>query len=260
MAQSTEEEFCAFEVSLSSPKAYSYIRFSSPEQAKGDSYRRQREAAEAYCQSNGLQLVGSKDYLFFDKGRSAYSGKHLDDTGELARFLSFVDNGTISRGSYLIVESLDRLSRERVKDALPRFLDLLNKGINVYTSADAKLYTSEYNELDLIISIVHMSRAHNESSIKGMRVSKAWKQKQAEARETGKPLGRACPYWIEYLEGKYHLIAERVEIIKMIFTLAQSGYGHRKISKILNEKTYQFLVQLHVIKVAVGVEVHVGKY
>lgn len=42
-------------------KAYSYIRFSSPEQAKGDSYRRQREAAEAYCQANGLELVASKD-------------------------------------------------------------------------------------------------------------------------------------------------------------------------------------------------------
>ena len=32
------------------PKAYSYVRFSTPGQAKGDSYRRQTEAANEYAQ------------------------------------------------------------------------------------------------------------------------------------------------------------------------------------------------------------------
>lgn len=50
------------------PKAYSYIRFSSPEQAKGDSYRRQREAALAYCQEQGLELAATNEYTFFDRG------------------------------------------------------------------------------------------------------------------------------------------------------------------------------------------------
>lgn len=219
------------------PKAYSYIRFSSPEQAKGDSYRRQRESAEQYCNANGMELVSSRDYLFFDKGRSAFRAKHLDDTGELARFLGYVEDGTVPTGSTLIVESLDRLSRERVKDALPRFLDLLNKGIKVYTSADGKLYTEDYNELDLIISIVHMSRAHNESNLKGQRVSKAWKQKQTLARTEKKPLGRACPYWLEFNNGEYHPLPERVEVVKRIFQLACDGYGHRAIAKILNEES-----------------------
>ena len=219
------------------PKAYSYIRFSSPEQAKGDSYRRQREAAEQYCLANGLELVSSRDYLFFDKGRSAFRAKHLDDTGELARFLGYVEDGTVPSGSTLIVESLDRLSRERVKDALPRFLDLLNKGIRVYTSADGKLYTSDYNELDLIISIVHMSRAHSESSLKGERVSKAWKNKQALARSEKKPLGKACPYWLVFSDEQYHPIEDRVAVVKRIFDLAIEGYGHRAIAKILNEES-----------------------
>ena len=218
-------------------KAYSYIRFSSPEQAKGDSYRRQREAAEQYCLANGLELVSSRDYLFFDKGRSAFRAKHLDDTGELARFLGYVEDGTVPSGSTLIVESLDRLSRERVKDALPRFLDLLNKGIRVYTSADGKLYTSDYNELDLIISIVHMSRAHSESSLKGERVSKAWKNKQALARSEKKPLGKACPYWLVFSDEQYHPIEDRVAVVKRIFDLAIEGYGHRAIAKILNEES-----------------------
>ena len=217
------------------PKAYSYIRFSSPEQAKGDSYRRQREAAEAYCASQGLELVNSKEYLFFDKGRSAYKAKHLDDTGELARFLSYVENGTVAAGSYLIVESLDRLSREKVKDALPRFLDLLNRGINVYTSADQKLYTSDYNELDLIVSIVHMSLAHNESSHKGDRVAKAWKNKQFLARKNLTPYGASCPYWLKYEDSRYIQIPERVETIRKIFSLCQNGYGQRTIARMLND-------------------------
>lgn len=218
------------------PKAYSYIRFSSPDQAKGDSYRRQREAAEKYCALNGLDLISSKDYLFFDKGKSAYKGRHLDDSGELARFLKHVDDGTIMPGSVLIVESLDRLSREKIKDALPRFMDLLNKGINIYTSADQKLYTQDYNDIDLIGSIFQMSRAHSESSLKGERVSKAWRNKQALARELKKPLGAACPHWLELLDGKYQVIKDRAEVIVDIFNMAITGRGHRTIARMLNDR------------------------
>src|ERR1700758_3473375 len=51
-------------------RAYSYIRFSSPEQAKGDSLRRQTEAAEAYAKERGLSLDSS--LTFRDLGISAF--------------------------------------------------------------------------------------------------------------------------------------------------------------------------------------------
>ena len=38
------------------PRAYSYIRFSSPEQARGDSRRRQIEASRAYADEHGLEM------------------------------------------------------------------------------------------------------------------------------------------------------------------------------------------------------------
>jgi DNA invertase Pin-like site-specific DNA recombinase len=217
-------------------KAYSYIRFSNATQALGDSYRRQREQADEYCLANDLQLVDSNEYLFFDQGKSAYKANHLDDTGELSRFLGLVNSGAIPVGSYLLVESLDRLSRERVKDALPRFLDLLNKGINVVTLADKKLYTSDYNELDLIISIVLMSRAHEESATKATRISKAWANKHTLARSEGKPLGKQRPLWLEYSPDGYTLIPDRVQIVQTIFQLAIDGYGHRAIAAQLNQQ------------------------
>jgi DNA invertase Pin-like site-specific DNA recombinase len=99
-------------------KVFSYIRFSSAKQSAGDSYSRQVKAAKAFCDENDLELADPRKYLFFDAGRSAFKGKHLDDTAELARFLSFVEDGTIPPGSYLVFESLDRLSREKVRDGL----------------------------------------------------------------------------------------------------------------------------------------------
>ncbi|MNE05911.1 Recombinase [compost metagenome] len=81
-----------------------------------------------------------------------------------------------------------------------------------------------------------MSRAHSESSLKGERVSKAWQQKQKDAREFKKPLGQACPYWLKLEDGKYVEISDRVKVVKKIFELATSGHGHRAIAKILNSE------------------------
>ena len=58
------------------PKAYSYIRFSTPEQGHGDSERRQREAATEYAENNGLELVLDREYQFLDFGVSAYKGRN----------------------------------------------------------------------------------------------------------------------------------------------------------------------------------------
>jgi hypothetical protein len=56
------------------PIAHSYIRFSTPEQAKGDSLRRQTELAEAYCRRNGLTL--DTTLMLRDLGLSAFRGKN----------------------------------------------------------------------------------------------------------------------------------------------------------------------------------------
>lgn len=198
------------------------------------------QAAERYCQANGLELAQGKEYLFFDRGRSAYKGDHLDDTGELARFYALVKDGSIECGSVLLVESLDRLSRERVRDALPRFLDLLSAGVEVVTLIDGRRYDAQYDELDLIVSIIAMSRAHNESATKSARVSATWSNKQAEARTSLKPLGSACPYWLKLVDDaqgrRYEPIPERVVAVQRIYQLCQAGYGQRTIARMLNEE------------------------
>lgn len=216
------------------PKAYSYIRFSTPEQASGDSFRRQTELAQNFCATNGLTLADGAEYTFFDRGLSAYKAKHLDDEGQLKRFLDYVDEGKIEPGSWLLVESLDRLSREKVSIALPRFLDLINKGITVATLADGRTYSAGANEMDLIISIVHMSRAHEESRIKGQRVSAAWKRKKELARTELKPLTPKAPAWIRLSGGKFELIEEKAAIVRRMFDLTINGRGAQSIVSMFN--------------------------
>ena len=217
-------------------KVFSYIRFSSAKQSAGDSEARQMRAAKEFAVERELQLADPAEYLFFDRGRSAYKGKHVDDTSELARFLGYVEDGTVPTGSFLVIESLDRLSREKIRDALPRFLDLLAKGINVYTSTDKRLYTRDYNEIDLIISIISMSRAHEESATKGARVSSAWRKKQADARETGKPLGKLRPLWLDITPEGYALNPDHAQVVRRLFDLSTQGHGSRNIAATLNQE------------------------
>src|SRR5262245_10201007 len=109
--------------------AYSYVRFSTPEQAKGDSLRRQAEAAADWCQRHQVTL--DTGTTLRDLGRSAYLGEHRKnpDRYALAAFLKMVDAGKIPRGSYLIIESLDRLTREHVRAGLMLLLGLIEAGV-----------------------------------------------------------------------------------------------------------------------------------
>ena len=221
------------------PKAYSYIRFSTPEQAKGDSLRRQLEGARQYCAEHGLEL----DDSLRDLGRSAYRGGHTNKKNALGRFLKLVEEGQVPRGSYLIVESLDRLSREEVIDAAMRLLALIDAGITVVTLSDRQAY-SRGNVRDnwtlLLLSLSVMARAHEESKIKSERVGKAWAQKRVLAQETGQAMSSICPGWIRLVggprRGRYELIPERAAIVKRIFEDAVAGLGRRSIARSLNEE------------------------
>jgi DNA invertase Pin-like site-specific DNA recombinase len=231
-------------------KAFSYIRFSDPSQAKGDSYARQHRLAMAYCKANDLQLVSDTEYTFFDSGISAYSGKLRGAGTELSRFLSLVEDGSIPAGSYLIVESLDRLSREHPRQALPRFMDLLAAGISIHTLHGGKTYHREYDEMDLFQSIVEMSRSYKESLWKSKRIGENWREKQDAARLHGIPLGNAKPAWLDVVSDSAGRRLgfkpnDYVAVIEKIFRYTIDGYGRNTVAQMLNaEGIFAFKVPL----------------
>jgi len=144
-------------------KAYSYIRFSTPEQIKGDSLRRQLEGSRQWAEENGYEL----DTSMRDLGVSAFSGANRTE-GSLKKFIDLIEQGHIDEGSVLILESLDRLSREELTKSLNLFINILSAGIKIVTLADRQEYTSESinNIGNLVISLVSMARAHEESQMK----------------------------------------------------------------------------------------------
>lgn len=107
-------------------KAYSYVRFSTTDQKKGDSLDRQMEKTLKYIKEHDLELDTTLNLT--DAGVSAFKGKNVDE-GRLGQFIQAIDYGRVRKGSYLIVESLDRPSRQNVEDALELFLRIIRKGI-----------------------------------------------------------------------------------------------------------------------------------
>ena len=216
--------------------AFSYIRFSSKKQELGDSLRRQTELSVNYCQDHGLTLSSQN---FEDLGISAFSGMNADVAkgGGLGLFLRAVDEGVIPEGSFLLVESLDRLSRNTVDYSMELLLSIIRRGITVVSMIDNQTFSQESIKTDrgigLIISITSFMRAHEESAIKSSRVAAAWATKRAK----GKILTRVCPAWLKVNHDKtaYELIPDRVEVVQLIFKLSLANNGSHLIAKRLNE-------------------------
>ena len=116
--------------SLPKPKVYSYARWSTPEQAKGHSNQRQAEAAERWASKHGYELDLSLKIV--DEGVSAYRGGNaLDSERGLSRFLEACREGLIERGSFLLVESLDRLSRMTPRKVQRLLDDIVDSGVTM---------------------------------------------------------------------------------------------------------------------------------
>lgn len=215
--------------------AYSYVRFSSAAQELGDSIRRQTQAAKDICQRNGWALDES---LKPDKGISAWKGKNRQE-GSLAAFYRMIEAGRIDSGSVLIVENLDRLSREKPTVALSGLLQIINAGVKVHTTQDGITYdevsANENGGMKLMASILQIGLANQESEKKSERVSKAWRQKRLNAANGNIVTGK-IPAWVRIVNGnKMELIPEKVAILKKICKWVREGFGYLAIAHKLND-------------------------
>ena len=214
------------------PKAYSYIRMSTAGQLKGDSLRRQMSMSQEYADKHGLVL--DTTFRLRDIGQSAFDGSNLT-RGDLGEFLDAVLSGRVEKGSYLLVESLDRLSRQGALPALGLFMQLLSAGITVVTLADGSVFNSTSDFRDMSMSLAIMQRAHEESQTKSKRLSAAWQNKRSVISE--KILTRRAVAWVRAREDAsgFELIEERATVIRRMFCEAvELGMGADLIARRLN--------------------------
>jgi DNA invertase Pin-like site-specific DNA recombinase len=215
--------------------AIPYIRMSTKSQLKGDSLRRQTDEINKYASENDLNVDWSTNYI--DIGRSAYKRDNLKKEAGLGRFIGAIEAGIVKAGTILIIESLDRLSRDEVQRALSMIIDILQKGIDIHTiGAEKAIYTKKSETQDLIIMIIMLSRANNESREKQNRLSKSWENKRKKAVENKTPTTSRVPAWLKVENDKIKFIPERKAILERIIKLKLDGYGFDKITYILNEE------------------------
>jgi DNA invertase Pin-like site-specific DNA recombinase len=224
---------------------FSYIRFSTPEQAMGDSERRQLADAKAWAARKGYEL--DESLRLTDRGLSGYHGDHRRK-GSLGTFLSAVESGAVPAGSILLVENIDRLSREGFVKTLRQIVfKLWDRGITLQTLSPEETYEPGCdNNPKFIALFIYLQRARDESARKSERVGKAREQERREARESKRITG-PVPKWLKPI---YRVIGKRKEMervepipeaaeaIGMAFDWKFKGLGGEVITQKLNEGPY----------------------
>jgi DNA invertase Pin-like site-specific DNA recombinase len=216
------------------PRAYSYLRFSTPEQAQGDSARRQIDLAARYAATHSLTL--DTTLRLHDEGISGFRGANVR-RGALGAFLKAVDDGDVPEGSFLLVENLDRLSRQNPWDAFPIFQQIIGAGVTVVTLFDNKVYSQadlRANPMKILESLFVMVRANEESETKSRRGKAVWVAKRGKAGT--KPLTARLPHWLRLVDGRVETIPERVEVVRRIVTAFLNGTGQARIAEALNRE------------------------
>lgn len=211
--------------------AYSYVRFSTQKQLLGDSLRRQVEAAEKYAKENNLRLAARS---FRDLGVSGFKQRNIKK-GALAAFIGAVKSGLIAPGSVLLIEQFDRLTRAEINVAFRLLLDLVDLDIEVVTLVDERVWNSEtvQDVANVLVSIILMSRAHEESKAKAKRLSEVWGQKKKRA---GERLGddgvrnivtSECPLWLKPNADKtgFVVLKDKAESVQRVFQARIGGFG-----------------------------------
>lgn len=213
-------------------KAYSYKRYSTPDQAKGLSLVRQESETEALCRRNGWEL--DQDLSIDDLGKSAFT---KGSQKGLEAFMQAIRLKQVVAPAVLIVERLDRLSRQEIDPALAIWQEILRAGISIATVSPEMVYqpTSVNNLADLVQTLIYFSVAHDESKKKSERTCYNWDHKRVLAAKTGAYVRCKLPAWIHEQNGVLSLDPAKAKTIQKIFQMSIDGYGAPAITKHLND-------------------------
>lgn len=218
-------------------RVFSYRRFSSGRQARGTSLERQTKLAQAWCQERGYEL--DESLSLSDLGVSAFKGDNAT-RGALGGFIEAIEAGKVPKGSILLVESLDRLSRATLPEAVSLLMQIVKTGVRVVSMVDNKEWNEDtiQDTMSFMLSVLLFSRAHEESSTKAKRVSAAFQSKRnAGLAVVSKMHGGG---WMQPKTDKsgWELIPDKAESVRRVFELAASGKGGVSIARIATEENW----------------------
>jgi DNA invertase Pin-like site-specific DNA recombinase len=211
--------------------AISYIRWSSGLQDSGSSLARQTAAFNSFCQAHHLTPFHDN---FLDKGKSGFKAEHRK--GDFGKFLAMAEQGAFPPNSVLVVEALDRFSRELPLSVAATFQAITKLGIAIGVCQDNRIYFAEdLADMGSVVSlIVKMCSAHQFSAVLSTRVksAKAVQRTRGNKTKEGK-VSALCPRWLSVVDGEYK-VNDFGEMLLKTIDLSIAGHGANTIKTMLN--------------------------
>jgi DNA invertase Pin-like site-specific DNA recombinase len=215
-------------------EAIIYARFSKADQVRGHSIERQTDNALDLCRANGWATDPTR--IFVEKGKSAFTGANRVKGTLLATLEREIEAGA-HRERVLVVEHLDRISRQGWEEVFAFLKTCSESGVSVATHDGARVYyAGERIDMGKVIEVIVKSElSREESAKKSGRILKSFAAKREKAAtEGGRNIASRPPSWIAKVPGGFELIEERAAIVREAHRLALAGYGTAMIAKHFN--------------------------
>lgn len=212
-----------------------YVRWSSAEQGKGSTLKRQEGDCRRHAAAHGWNVVD----MIVDDGVSAFRGQNAAEGG-LSKFVDDVVAGRYQPGIILLVEKLDRLSRQDVRIVFEWLLRITNLGVVVCTVEDDRRYDATNFDMVTFIEVAVKAGLNNmESAKKSDRVGAAWAAKRERlAHGDMSVMTRRAPGWLAVsgTPPAFVIVEDRVAIVRRIFEWTAAGLGKQLIARKLNQE------------------------
>jgi DNA invertase Pin-like site-specific DNA recombinase len=228
------------------PFCYGYIRWSSDAQEDGDSRARQEGLMRDWLKKNPGAVrwdksLGKSGY-FLDEGKSGHLRESLDGYA-LGEFRKLCQSGRVPKGSYLLFENMDRITREHPWDALQLIDSVLRCGIVLVQLAPLKEFRGRLEFADIVVVGATAERAFQESDKKRERCSSAWRGLKENAK-TGAVMTSNVPAWCvvvgrkrvgnRYVGGEIKPHAGKAATVQRLYKLMQTGKGCKALAEQMN--------------------------
>jgi DNA invertase Pin-like site-specific DNA recombinase len=224
---------------MSELQAIVYARYSSGEQARGDSITRQLRDCEAHCVAQGWEI----ETTLQDRGKSGFKGQHRLATGALGTLEREAVAGE-HRGKVLVLESLDRLSREDHADTYDLIRLFTRAGVSIATVDGPRFYEAHSTiKFEEMIELVVKARMNHEASLMKSRHGRSKWAARRDRIAKGEVVTALCPAWLRVREDRsgFDVVGantpnDRGALVRRIFEMADAGMGSLRIVRTLNQE------------------------
>lgn len=203
-------------------QAYAYIRHSTKRQGREDKDSVTRQKASIRQLAKQYNVEVPDEHFYYENGVSAFSGKNRTH-GKLKELIDQINDLRIRPGDIVFVESIDRLSRQRLLQAKELVNGILEKGIVLVTTIDNHRYERATAEngiddftQDVLLSVI-AKRAHDESNTKSIRRKSAWTSAKLAAEKSQKPFNASRPpFGVQYNPSTNRFESHPVESLELV--------------------------------------------